>query len=161
MLLYLLRHAEAADGTPDADRPLTPKGSHDVEKLGKHLQRQGVKIPSTIWCSPFQRARTTAEILTGSLVPQAEPQFRDGLTPYDDPAQLLPELAEIEEDLLLVGHNPHLSMLAGYLLGGLAGDVVVHYRKCMLMRFERIKRYTNDPNPTWVLDWALPPKIFR
>lgn len=156
MFLYLLRHADASDGQPDADRALSPKGRSDVEKLGRLLTRSGVKLPELTWCSPYRRAGETAEVLRVRTVDR-----REMLTPYDDPAGLLPELAEVEQDLLIVGHNPHLSVLAGYLLGGLSANVAVRCRKCTLLRFERIKRYTNDPQPTWVLDWMLPPKLYR
>ena len=136
MFLHLLRHAEAADLSPDSERPLTAKGRNDALALGKTLARQGIDLPQAIWCSPYRRARETAEGLLKGASAKATIQVRAGLTPCDEPADLLAELSEVEEDLLIVGHNPHLSILAGYLLGGPAAHVNVHYRKATLMRFE-------------------------
>ena len=162
MYLHLLRHAEAAVFHPDPDRPLTAKGQSDSEALGRLLARQGRSLPATIWCSPYLRARQTADAVLRGFGEEANAfEVRDGLTPYDDPADLLGELAELEEDLLIVGHNPHMAVLAGYLLGGLAGNVSVRYRKATLMRFERIKRYSNEQAPAWVLNWMLTPQLYR
>ncbi len=36
-MLWLLRHAEAADGTPDDDRPLTERGIMQAEDAGQAL----------------------------------------------------------------------------------------------------------------------------
>lgn len=161
MRLYLLRHAEAADIIPDAERPLTPKGRRDAEALGSLLRRQDARPPIEVWSSPYLRARQTAEALVAQAGWSVAVEPHEGLTPYDDSAALLSELAEHEDDLLIVGHNPHLAMLAGYLLGGVENRATVHFRKCALMRFDRVKRFSNDQEPTWVLSWMIPPKLFR
>ncbi|MFP4281781.1 MAG: SixA phosphatase family protein [Opitutales bacterium] len=161
MLLYLLRHAEAIDAYPDPARVLTPKGRGDAEALGRHLARQNLELPFEIWSSPYARAQETARLLVRGHGSDREVETREGLTPDDDPIALLPELAAVEDDLLLVGHNPHLAILAGQLLGGSAAQVAVHFRKCTLMRFERVKRSPRDTSPVWVLDWMLAPKLFR
>lgn len=161
MLLYLLRHAEAANISPDSERPLTAKGRQDVVDLGKLLARQGVRLPSTIWSSPYKRAQETASLLAEAARSGAGIVTRQGLTPEDAPAALLPALAEVDEDLLIVGHNPHLSILAAHLLSGSHGEAIVQFRKCTLMRFERIRFYSEEIAPRWALDWFVPPKLFR
>jgi phosphohistidine phosphatase len=161
MRLYLLRHAEAADTSPDPARALTPKGQRDARALGRLLSRREIKSPGLLWCSPYRRARETADALLEAAEWPLRPEIREGLTPYDDPADLLAELAHEAEDLLVVGHNPHLALLAGYLLGGVEGRTTVHFRKCGMICFERVTRYAEDPEPTWVLSWMLAPKLFR
>ena len=41
MRLFLLRHAEAVNTSPDPTRPLTRKGHEDVRKLGEFLRARG------------------------------------------------------------------------------------------------------------------------
>ena len=38
-MIWLLRHAEAADGSPDAERPLTKKGERQSRNAGLALKR--------------------------------------------------------------------------------------------------------------------------
>lgn len=68
MRVYLIRHAESLANvdkevyhtTPDYDIPLTKKGEKDAIKLGK--QYPLLIIADAIYCSPYKRARQTAEL---------------------------------------------------------------------------------------------------
>ncbi len=99
-MLWLLRHAEAADGTPDAERPLTPRGMRDADTAGQALARLGVQLDACL-TSPKRRARQTAERACEPI----------GLTLTIDPA-LAGEPFDAEqvaaglENSLLVGHDP-------------------------------------------------------
>lgn len=118
--ISLLRHAEASWSDPslsDFDRPLNKQGDHEAELMGAYLHVTGVK-PAHIVSSPALRAITTASIMAGAL--------------HMDPGQILqiPSIYEARvsdlisvvrgfgdqlEHVMLVGHNPGLSMLAGNL----------------------------------------------
>ena len=161
MHLYLLRHAEAIDSSPDNLRPLTTKGRDDTARLGKLLKTQGVQLPKRVWVSPYLRAQETAQILLKAAHSDADLETRDDITPEDSVETLLPDLNAIEEDLLLVGHNPHLSILASQLLGGHQSECIIQYRKCALARFERIRFFSPNTPARWALDWFIPPKLFR
>jgi len=54
-MLWLLRHAEAADGFPDEERPLTERGISQAEAVGRALERLGAKIDACL-SSPKVRA---------------------------------------------------------------------------------------------------------
>ena len=56
--LYLVRHAEAADGEPDELRPLTAEGRAAARALGRKLADDGVR-PDAVLTSPLLRARET------------------------------------------------------------------------------------------------------
>ena len=63
MDLLLWRHAEALDGVPDADRPLTDRGRHQARHMADWLannQPPGLRVLA----SPTLRTRMTAEALT-------------------------------------------------------------------------------------------------
>jgi phosphohistidine phosphatase len=113
-MLWLLRHAEAADGLPDDERPLTSRGARHAEAVGKALARLGVSIEVCL-TSPKQRAVQTAQLACEPLgiEPTIEPRLSG--EPFD-PYELTAELG----DVLLVGHDPSFSLVVHDLTGAQA-----------------------------------------
>jgi phosphohistidine phosphatase len=103
-MIWLLRHAEAADGSPDAERPLTKKGEQQARNAGLALKRLGVE-PDACFTSPKVRAADTARIACEELGVEytLEPKLAGG--PFDAEA-----LAAGLGHVLLVGHDPDFSM---------------------------------------------------
>ncbi|MBL9128867.1 MAG: histidine phosphatase family protein, partial [Verrucomicrobiales bacterium] len=60
MKLYFLRHAEAEDGPVDAERRLTAKGRRDARRVGRFLEKSGIRLDAA-FTSPLVRARETAD----------------------------------------------------------------------------------------------------
>jgi phosphohistidine phosphatase len=111
-MIWLLRHGDAADGTPDAERPLTEKGQRQARAAGEALKRLGVKIDACL-TSPKVRAADTAKRACQPLGVdfQLEPKLAGG--PFD-----ADELtAGLGDDVLLVGHDPDFSMAVHGLTG--------------------------------------------
>jgi phosphohistidine phosphatase len=113
-MLWLLRHAEAADGLPDDERPLTARGVRHAEAAGKALARLGVHIDVCL-TSPKARALQTAELVCEPLgiEPTREPRLSG--QPFD-PYELVAGLGEV----LLVGHDPSFSLVLHDLTGAQA-----------------------------------------
>jgi phosphohistidine phosphatase len=112
-MIWLLRHGEAADGSPDAERPLTEKGREQSRAAGAALRALGVK-PDACLTSPKVRASDTARLACeelGTVVPQHEPKLAGG--PFDAEALA----AGLGDDVLLVGHDPDFSMAVHSLTG--------------------------------------------
>ncbi len=113
-MIWLLRHGEAADGSPDGERPLTPKGEEQASAAGAALRAIGVKIDVSL-SSPKVRAAETARIackqLDGVEV-TIEPRLKGG--PFD-PEELVAEHGG--DEVLLVGHDPDFSMAIHRLTG--------------------------------------------
>jgi phosphohistidine phosphatase len=128
MDLYLVRHAIAADraeGTfpNDDERPLTPEGIHKFRLAARGLSELGMK-PGRIVSSPLLRAKQTAEILRDAVAKDVAITISASLTPNAEYVALLKALVPYaEEEVAVVGHEPHLSGLASYLLVG--GDAAV------------------------------------
>lgn len=104
-MIWLLRHGEAADGSPDEERPLTAKGARQARAAGDALAVLGVELDACL-TSPKLRARDTARLACESLgiEPREEQALRGG--PFDPV-----EVAEGHgESVLLVGHEPDFSM---------------------------------------------------
>ena len=111
-MLWLLRHGEAADGSPDAERPLTEKGEEQARMAGRALKKIGV-LPAACLTSPKVRAADTARIACEELgiEPQLEPKLAGG--PFDPEALA----AGLGDGVLLVGHDPDFSMAVHSLTG--------------------------------------------
>lgn len=119
--LVLLRHAESAHAPePGADhaRELTARGRDQAREasqqlLGKHGPFDHMLVSSA------ERARATAVIVAGVAgIDPAAAEYTGDL--YEaDPYEILVRLRQVREDihsLLVIGHNPGLEILAGWLL---------------------------------------------
>ena len=60
-MIWLLRHGEAADGSPDAERPLTERGEEQARAAGEALAALGVSLDACV-TSPKVRAAETARL---------------------------------------------------------------------------------------------------
>jgi phosphohistidine phosphatase len=111
-VLWLLRHGDAADGSPDAERPLTKKGERQSRAAGLALKRLGVEIDACL-TSPKVRAADTAKLACEPLGidPQLEPKLSGG--PFDGEALA----AGLGDEVLLVGHDPDFSLAVHDLTG--------------------------------------------
>ncbi len=110
-MLWLLRHAEAEDGAPDDQRPLTDRGIAQAEAAGRALLALGESIDICL-TSPKLRAVQTAERACGPLnIPvRVEPALAG------EPADAERLTAGLG-DVLLVGHDPSFSLLLHDLTG--------------------------------------------
>src|SRR5258708_4319762 len=111
MLLYLVRHGEAVQADP---RPLSPFGRRQAEDLARQASTAGAR-PARILHSGKMRAQQTATALAAVLEPR-EIRAIAGLSPDDDPHSAAELAQESDEDLMLVGHLPHMGELAALLL---------------------------------------------
>ena len=118
MDLILWRHAEARDareGESDLERPLTPRGEKQAQRMADWLNRF---LPETtrILVSPALRTRQTAEALGRKF------RIVDGLAPGAgvNPLLTATRWPESREPVLVVGHQPTLGQVAAYLMAGAA-----------------------------------------
>jgi phosphohistidine phosphatase len=143
MQLSLLRHAEAeTDAASDETRVLTAKGSKQAESIGKFCLEHGF-VPQIILSSPLTRAEETARIVARELnlpkLVRIEEFLRAGMNAdraFSGLRKCLIGLMKQEKysekvNIMLVGHEPDFSELAGALIGGHAESV--RFRKATLM----------------------------
>lgn len=118
MNLYILRHGDASQHSyDDASRPLTSLGEQQAEWAADALRSFDVVI-DRILSSPLLRARQTAGIVQREL---KVPELRqtDYLIPGTDDNKLISEINSASKStMLLVGHEPHLSMFTSLLISG-------------------------------------------
>jgi phosphohistidine phosphatase len=112
-VIWLLRHGEAADGSPDAERRLTDKGERQSRDAGAALAALGVELDACV-ASPKVRAADTARLACqafAGLEVSLDKRLAGG--PFD-PAEIV---AGLGEEVLLVGHDPDFSMAVHRLTG--------------------------------------------
>jgi phosphohistidine phosphatase len=110
--IFLVRHAEAAPGEPDALRPLTDEGRAAARALGEKLAAQH---PDAVLCSPLLRARQTAEAIAQAAHLEAYPD--DRLGPGADVASLSNAVGGQGGTIVVVGHQPDCSEIVLALTG--------------------------------------------
>jgi phosphohistidine phosphatase len=117
MDLILWRHAEAVaerPGLDDLERPLTPKGERQAERMAEWLN-QRLAHSTRILVSPALRCQQTARALGRSF------KTASALAPGNDARALLKAARwpDGDEPVLVVGHQPTLGFSAALLLAEL------------------------------------------
>jgi phosphohistidine phosphatase len=152
MVLYLVQHVEAKREEDDPARYLTGKGRRDIESVAHHLKRLNVQVKQILH-SGKTRAQSTANVLARHLKPPAGVSEAPGLAPLDDPEIWAGRIAKMDEDILLVGHLPHLGRLAAILMTGDKERSVVNFQMGGVVRLRRMEA------GQWAIDWMVVPEI--
>jgi phosphohistidine phosphatase len=160
MQLFLFRHGIAIsrdDPTcpPDPDRYLTEKGRARTALAARGLAAIAPTFDLVI-TSPYVRAAQTADIAIQELGYSGQLADTESLI-WDAPAKLIVgELAELSADnILCVGHAPHLDALTAYLVGS---DVMItEMKKAGVVHLDVIKCKRGGAN----VYAAYPPRVLR
>jgi phosphohistidine phosphatase len=125
MILYLMRHAQAlskseAKVDSDAKRPLSMEGVETARQSARVLKKLVNNNRLRIFSSPLLRAIQTSSLVATDLGDADYMEVLDELDPINAPDVFLNEFFArgLKEDLLAVGHHPHLSNIASELISG-------------------------------------------
>jgi phosphohistidine phosphatase len=122
--ILIVRHGPAGDsaawktqGRDDRVRPLTPEGKKEVRQVVTGIARLVPELP-LLATSPLDRAKQTAELVAGEY--GCKVVHLEALEPERHPEEAVEWLRKQPSGgtVSLVGHEPHLSTLVGYLLTG-------------------------------------------
>ncbi|MDI3498742.1 phosphohistidine phosphatase SixA [Archaeoglobus sp.] len=149
MRLYLMQHGKAKPKEVDPERNLSEEGVKEVERVAAFLEKAGIRV-ERIYHSGKRRAEQTAEIVAKHL--GVEAKMAEGLDPLADIGIWAERLEKLDEDVMLVGHLPHLSRLANYLLSGNPDLDAVAFTFGGVVCLEREEK-------KWRLLWAVRPEI--
>jgi phosphohistidine phosphatase len=159
MNLYLLRHAIAVprgtDDVEEKDRPLTKEGKRKMKAIAEGMESLKLQF-GRILSSPYKRAMETAEIVAATF--NMDVEICNTLVPDGNQRALITSLVKIpEENLLLVGHEPHLSQLISLLISG-NSETLIELKKGGLCKLAS-EHLTFGRSAT--LEWLLPPAQLR
>ncbi|MBI5409511.1 MAG: phosphohistidine phosphatase SixA [Nitrospirae bacterium] len=154
MFLYLIQHAEAMREEDDPSRSLTEKGIADIKKVAECAAKLDLKA-DLICHSGKMRAMQTAQILTDYLKFGKPLTYTDGLAPMDDVQIWINRLARMDEDVMLVGHLPHLGSLSAALLCGDKDKNLIDFKMgCVVC----LKRFEDGK---WAVEWMITPEMIK
>jgi phosphohistidine phosphatase len=116
MLVFLVRHAHAEKGEPDAVRALSQRGRDEAGALAKQLAEHDAR-PELVLTSPLVRARQTAEAIADAI--GVELRVDERLSPGATAELVRAAIREVDGDgpVAVVGHQPDLSEVAFELIG--------------------------------------------
>ncbi len=152
MLLYLVQHGEAESQEQNPARGLTDKGMRDVRTVSADVQKMKPRV-SQIFHSGKTRASQTAHIIGDYLKPEKGISETDSLAPMDDPAIWAKRVVGMNEDIMLVGHLPHLARLAGLLLCEEKAKMIIDFKMGGMVCLQRFD------DGRWAVEWMIIPEI--
>lgn len=120
--LYIIRHAKSewTDlSLSDFERPLNKRGEKNVLFMGKLLSQQKIHL-DLIVSSPAVRAKITAQEIAKRVgYDTKEIVYAEGLylADVDTIEEVLKKAPSSKNTVLLIGHNPGLTLFAEYISG--------------------------------------------
>jgi len=149
-----MQHGNPVSKEENSERPLSSQGIEDVSNVGVFLERFGIKVDRVLH-SGKTRARQTAEIICSRLTPGREPIQHEKLSPLDDVREFSQQIKGYDEDLMVVGHLPHLAKLASFLIAGSEAINIVSFKQggvlCLIKEYEQ----------PWTISWMVIPEIIQ
>jgi phosphohistidine phosphatase len=123
MPIYFVQHGVAVPEEIDSNRPLSADGRREVEAVAAHLRKVGVSVKK-ICHSGKTRAKETAQILAGQIG-DGNIYEVPGMNPNDSVTAFAAGLKE--DNVMYVGHLPHLGKLVSHLVAGNENARVVQF----------------------------------
>jgi phosphohistidine phosphatase len=154
MHAYLVQHGKAKSAAEDPNRSLTVEGREEVERMARFLSGLRTSV-SLIQHSGKLRAEETAHVFAENVRCTGGPCRLEGLDPDNDPAEAANFLNAYTDDILVVGHLPHLERLAALLLTGNPDCRPVQFRNSGVVCLEK------ERGGTWSLVWAIVPDLLH
>ncbi|HEY3757578.1 MAG TPA: phosphohistidine phosphatase SixA [Opitutaceae bacterium] len=157
-MIYLVRHAEAKEAERDEARELTSRGREMSVQLGRFLRLTRIAPTNEVWHSTLVRARQTAEMVAQGLGVAVLKEV-SGLAPDENPGAFARKLAHVTNDVMVVGHNPHLTMLGTLLVKGEHATLpAMEFSKCTALALNNLGR--GEPGD-WCVAWQLDPQMLK
>ncbi len=120
--IVFMRHAKAEKAdfdVEDFDRKLSERGKSDANEKAKSIYKLGFKI-DVILSSPAKRTEQTAKIVADVYgINSKNILFESGIyeAEISDLIHVIREMKDKYKHILIVGHNPSITSIAGYLTG--------------------------------------------
>jgi phosphohistidine phosphatase len=153
MYLLLAQHGEAEPEEINSERPLSDNGVVSVRGVAAFIAENTDTKVKTIYHSGKKRAIQTAELFAKILKPSKGVVLGKELNPLSLPWGWVERLAKIEENIMIVGHLPHLNKLSALLLCQDESKPVVQFQKGAV-----ICLYKNESG-IWSIIWMIVPQI--
>jgi len=158
MNLYILRHASAgtrrANPVIDVKRPLDKEGKQQCFLVGSFLNALNVQFDRVV-SSPLKRALQTASLVGTETGYDSKVEITEALSPEAGVAKFQDLVRSLTkyDNVLVVGHNPNLTVFFGSLLSP-SGRMNTRLRKGAIARIDCARL-------PGTLHWLVDPRILR
>ena len=160
--LLIFRHAKSdwnAGYTFDHDRPLAPRGTAAAKRMGRFLARLG-QVPDQVISSSAVRAWQTVELAAQAgdwpCPLEATRDLYD--TSSDQMLEIIRGCSDATSRLLVAGHQPTCSTLAGRLVG----RALIRYPTAAMVRIDLPRdRWGSVRWGEGSLIWYVTPKLLK
>lgn len=152
MRIYLVQHGQAASKDVDAQQPLSNKGKEDITRVAGFLSLFEKPRPQKIMHSDKLRAKQTAQMFAEAWQINDVQEDAD-LSPNAMPEIWRDRLMTMDDDVLLVGHLPHLHRLVSLLVQQDSDKTTVLFRHGGCLCLERA-------GESFQMLWHINPTLF-
>lgn len=125
-----------------------------MENVARFMGQGSIAVAG-IMHSGKLRARQTAEILAKQLAPNIALQINENISPLDLPTDVAEEIGQWQDDILLVGHLPHLAKLVSLLLTDQEIPAIVSFNPGAVACLEK------SEGKAWLLNWLISPDMIK
>lgn len=160
MIVYFVRHASAgqkkASASADLKRPLDKDGIQQSTSVGRALSAMEIQVEAII-SSPLKRVSQTAALIANELGFDSKITFSPALAPdatFESFRELLDKNSK-KEAIMVVGHNPSMSLFLSRLLTNGVNDKAIDMKKAGVAKVELGSRRAAE------LDWYITPRFVR
>ncbi len=120
--LILVRHAKSSwskTDLSDFERPLNERGNRDKTTMGERLMNRNESIEKIISSSAKRTTQTSIALAKAIDYSTGDIQFEDAIyhSSVSTMMQFINDVDNSIETIMLVAHNPGISMLCDYLCG--------------------------------------------
>ena len=159
MRLYLVQHANAIPKEDHSKRPLSKNGFKEIKWITSFFKQNGAINVYGVWYSTKQRAKQTADGLVKGLKLKASLKEVKQIAPKDDIHSIVKSLTSQSANIMLVGHRPHLTKLASYLVTGDENAESFNFQQCCVLCLER--KSTGNTAKNWTVQWMVTPHLVK
>lgn len=147
MAFYFVQHGIALAKELDPERPLSPEGKAGVLCMAKYLKQRGISL-NAIPHSGKTRAKQTAALFAEALTAGNVLELA-GMSPNDDVAAFA---STLEDDVMYIGHLPHIGKLVSYLVTGDENMTVVKFSNAAVVCIEQ-------DDDGYRIKWSISPEM--
>ena len=159
--LFLLRHAKSSwDNTAltDFDRPLSKRGISNAILLSQYIQKHCISF-DLVLSSPSERTQSTLDLVLSYFDPIPITTLKESI--YHASASTLTQLIKQQDNeinnLLIIGHNPGLHVLAE----SLTNESIVKFPTCTFAKITNFNHWKDIDTGILNLESLITPKELK
>lgn len=161
--ILLLRHGKSdwdANYVGDHQRPLSLRGEKAAAKVGRFLAKSS-QVPELVLCSTALRTTQTLDYAMSAGEWENVSVVSDNTIYLASYEQLVSCIASVSDEIdrvMLVGHEPTTSLLAGQLIGGAS----IRFPTAAIARIDlNVEHWKSCRSGIGTLMWHVVPKMLK